>query len=105
MLGRNEVQEVIVVKVELHSAIDGRVTELARSVIHNIGNGTNPNIGDYQAFACRGRDADTLDKSMMAILRGEAKPVHEGQVLHHPRLAQHVLNLVAKALTAMGYGK
>lgn len=47
---------MIVVSVILHSAVTGQTTELARAVIHNVG-GTST-LGDYEAFACRGRDKD-----------------------------------------------
>lgn len=94
---------MIVVSVILKSAITGEATELARAVIHNVG-GTD-NLGDYEAFACRGRDKDALHASMVAILQKTAKPVHQGRVEKHPRHSQHVWNLVAKALASMGYGK
>lgn len=94
---------MIVVKVELHSAITGRVSEIARAVIHNTGG--NREYGDYGAFTARGRDGDALKKSMLSILNGQSKPVHQGEVKHHARLKEHVWNLVAKSLKAMGYGK
>lgn len=93
---------MLVIKVELHSAITGRVSEIARSVIHNIGG--NRDYGDYGAFSCRGRDAEELQKSMLAILQLRQKPVHQGKVKHHARLKLHVWTLVTKALIAMGYG-
>lgn len=94
---------MIVVSVMLHSAVTGETTELARSVIHNTGG--DRNYGDYEAFACRGRDKDALHKSMVSILIGETKPVYSGQVKHHKRLKLHVWTLVTKALIAMGYGE
>ncbi len=94
---------MIVVSVILHSAITGEVKEIARSVIHNVGGSSE--LGDYETFACRGRDKDALQASMISILRKVAKPVHTGRVEKHPRNSQHVWNLVAKALTSMGYGK
>lgn len=94
---------MIVVKVELHSAITHQVTEIARAVIYNAG-GTNT-LGDYETFACRGRSEASLRTSMGSILQKIATPTHRGRVEKHPRQAEHVWNLVAKALTAMGYGK
>ena len=94
---------MIVVKVELHSAISGQVSEIARAVIHNTG-GTHTK-GDYQALTMRGRDSEALHKSMVSILRGQTKAVHVGEVKNHARLQLHVWHLVAKALTAMGYGE
>lgn len=93
---------MIVIKVELHSAVTHQITELARTVIYN--NGGTGTLGDYKTFACRGRDAEALQKNMVAVLQG-ATPIHSGEVLKHQRLTEHVLNLVAKSLTAMGYGK
>jgi hypothetical protein len=92
---------MIVVKVELWSAIDGSRKELARAVIDNIG-GTNTH-GNYRARAMRGRDEEALQTNMISVLQKQSKPIHEGEVLNHPRLSQHVWNLVARSLTAMGY--
>lgn len=83
---------MIVVRFELHSANTGRVTELARMIICNIG-GTR-NSGDYSVEIMRGRSREALDKR---IVHKRAK------VLGHPRLSQHVWHLVAKALKASGY--
>lgn len=88
---------MIVVKVELWSAITGDKTELARMVIDNRGGSRTK--GDYGVATMRGRDADTLHKAMLA-----RSHTREGMVMGHPRLAEHVWNLVAKALTTMSYG-
>lgn len=94
---------MIIVSVLLHSAVTGETTELARAVIHNVG-GTST-LGDYEAFACRGRDKDALHDNMVAVLEKQTKPVRSGRIEKHPRQALHVWNLVAKALASMGYGK
>ena len=83
---------MIVVRVELHSAITGKLTELARMRICNIG-GTKTR-GDYSVEVLRGRDKETLDAG--TVLKA-------AEVLNHPRLSQHVWNLVAKALASAGY--
>lgn len=88
---------MIVVKVELHSAITGKVTEIARAVIHNVG-GTNTH-GDYKCFTLRGRDAEALEKNM----RNCGHHVRDGAVSAYPRLALHVWNLVARSLASMRY--
>lgn len=93
---------MIVVRVELWSAITGEKSELARAVISNEG-GTAQR-GNYLARAMRGRDEAALQKNMIDVMRG-AKPIHEARVENHARLSEHVWNLVAKSLTAMGYGK
>jgi len=89
---------MIVVKVELWSAVDGNVQELARMTIDNIGGTVQ--LGDYRARTMRGRSAEALHRAMLTntIQR-------EGRVLGHPRLREHVWNLVGKALTGMGYGQ
>lgn len=84
---------MIVVRVELHSAITGHVSELARMHISNTG-GTVAR-GDYQVTTLRGRSTDQLNRHV---------PQRRGKVTDHARLALHVWHLVAKALTAMGYG-
>lgn len=83
---------MIVVRVELHSAITRRVTELARMHICNVG-GTHTK-GDYSVETFRGRDKEALDKRIVQ---------RSGKVQGHSRLALHVWSLVAKALVAVKY--
>lgn len=90
---------MIVVRVELWSAINGQKTELARMVIDNIGGTVEK--GDYRAVTLRGRSKDALDKALLQHPKGAQR---EGRVVGHPRLREHVWNLVAKALSGMGYG-
>lgn len=87
---------MIVVRVELHSAINGRITELARMHIANDGSHPNPRHGNYMCRTIRGRSKDQLDQNT---------PQRKGGVHDHPRLAQHVWNLVAKCLYSMSYGR
>lgn len=89
---------MIIVRVELHSAIDGQKTEIARMMIDNIG-GTEK-VGDYRCRTYRGRSGDDLDRAMFteAVTR-------EGKVEGHRRLDLHVWHLVGKALKSMGYGQ
>lgn len=95
---------MIVIRVELHSAITGLTSEIARTVIYNDGTGNNRR-GNYKTFACRGRDEKALASSMRAVFARSSKPVREGEIKNHDRLGLHVWNLVVKALTAMGYDK
>ena len=90
---------MIIVRVELHSAITGQKTELARMVIDNIGG--SKNSGDYRTRTLIGRSEDALDRALMS---SPPKAQREGRVLGHARLKLHVWNLVAKALAGMGYG-
>lgn len=93
---------MIVVRVELHSAITGKRTELARMQIANVG-------GDMvrRNYACRtlrGRDTDALDKGItQRVHRGETD--REAEVDGWPSQAVHVWNLVGECLAQMGYGK
>lgn len=84
---------MIVVRVELHSAVTGETTEIARMLIDNIG-GTHKR-GDYRCRTLRGRNSADLDARVVQ---------REGRVRGHARLSQHVWHLVSKALTGMGYG-
>lgn len=92
---------MIVIKVELWSAISGQKTEIARMVIDNIG-GTHQR-GDYRCRTLRGRSEEALAKAMLSMDRPEAI-TRTGIIKNHPRLREHVWNLVAKCLTSMRYG-
>jgi hypothetical protein len=90
---------MIVVKVELWSAINGQTTELARMVIDNQGVSEDMKVGDYRARTFRGRSAKALTQAMVT-----GKVTREGKVIGHRRLDLHVWHLVSKALKNMGYG-
>ncbi|MGV3511856.1 MAG: hypothetical protein ACO1OX_07605 [Novosphingobium sp.] len=92
---------MIVIRVELWSAVSGQKSELARMVIDNIG-GTN-HLGDYRCRTLRGRSEEALDRALLTM--NSTGTQREGRVLGHARLREHVWNLVAKALTGMGYGQ
>lgn len=96
---------MIVVRVELWSAITGRKTELARLIIANEGTSENPRRGDYTAAALRGRDAETLQANTVAWVMNRKGAAHTGEVKNHARLQEHVWVLVTKALKACGYDK
>ena len=86
---------MIVVSISLDSAIhESRDKELARILIANVG-GTDT-LGDYKCVSLRGRGKEQLDRRVVQ---------RRGLVENHPRKAEHVLNLVAKALINLGYGK
>jgi hypothetical protein len=87
---------MIIVRVELWSAVTGQRTELARMTIDNIG-GTNERC-DYRIRSLRGRSEEALDR---ALINNTVQ--REAKVLGHPRLREHVWNLVAKGLVACGY--
>lgn len=87
---------MIIVRVELMSAVTGQTTELAR--MHICNEGGDLKLGDYGAYVMRGRDAATLSRSWAAHTF-----TRTGKVQRHPRLKEHVWNLVAKALHSTGY--
>ena len=84
---------MIVVRVELHSAITREVTELARMHIANDGTGTATRC-NYHAAVFRGRSREALDKQQIQ---------RSGAIADWPRQQLHVWNLVATLLAAMGY--
>jgi hypothetical protein len=86
---------MIVVRVELVSAINGRVTELARMHIANDGAGTAA-LSNYDGKTFIGRSTEALDR--MTVSR-------RGRIENWPRQRFHVWNLVARMLSEMGYTK
>lgn len=87
---------MIVVRVELWSAVDGSKTELARMHIANDGQATVENWrrGTYDGESFKGRNSAALDKRTVS---------KRGRVENWPRLDLHVWNLVAAMLHTMGY--
>lgn len=85
---------MIVVRVELHSAITGQRTELARMEICNQGSGS-VSLGDYAARTLRGRGEASLNQGALS---------RSTTLDRWPRQKLHVWNLVAALLSGMGYG-
>lgn len=85
---------MIIIKVELHSAVTNQITELARMKICNDGKSDNPNFGYYYAQSFRGRSTEQLNKETVAKTT---------RIEHWPRHRLHIWNLVCKALRQMGY--
>ena len=77
---------MIVVKVELHSAITGKVSELGRMHISNDGKTTkeDPNRGTYRVEILRKWSLDTVQK--------------ETHVTNWPRKSRTIWELVHKGL-------
>ena len=90
---------MIVLPIILQSAIDGRTEILGTLVIDNIGG--DAKVGNYRCRMFR-KAADGRFPEMRQLLR--TRPIREGKVLGHRRLAEPVGNLVAKALKELGYG-
>ena len=83
---------MIVVRVELHSAVTNKVTELARMYITN--KGTTGSLRSYKVCTFRGRDKEALDRRTIE---------RAADVERWPSERVHVWNLVQTALTIMGY--
>lgn len=89
---------MIVVPIMLWSAVSGKVENLGTIIIDNIG-GTQQR-GDYRVRAyAKGADAIGIVKMVAS-----KKPIREGRVIGHRRIAEPVGNLIAKAMKEMGYG-
>lgn len=86
---------MIVVRVELHSAITGRIQELARMHICNRGDGSNE-LRNYDVRTLRGRSREQLDKNVVQRTGGLEK---------FPSLRKHIWVLVLSALVTCGYHK
>lgn len=87
---------MIVVRVELWSAVTGVRTELARMRISNDGHATarDPGVGDYLGETLRGRSEHALD---------EGRAQRTGKVVGFNRHSLHVWHLVGRMLADMGY--
>jgi hypothetical protein len=96
---------MIVVRVELWSAINGKVTDLGTVMIDNVG-GTDTR-GDYRARAySKGvwkRFARYLQPRPAWALVKKAKPNRIGSITNHPRKSAPIWTLVRKALESMEY--
>ena len=98
---------MIIVRIELWSAVTREVTELARMKICNVG-GTHQRC-DYEAVTFRGRDRAALDRETVQrscrVENAGDDAERSCRIENYPRLAVHVWNLVARALDKMGYGQ
>lgn len=86
---------MIVVKVELWSAVTGVTSNLGTLVIDNTG-GTDSKA-NYRARMYK------KSKKDLRTQYATEKPIREGVVMGHARHAEPVQNLVAKALKQLGY--
>lgn len=91
---------MLVVRVELRSAITGKVTEIARMPLWNLGTGTAKR-GNYKGRTVPGKTDGPMIVPAM-FLEGR-KPMRSAEVDNYPRQSLHVWNLIARMLTAMGY--
>lgn len=86
---------MIVVTVQLHSAVTRKVTTLGQAIIHNVAVRDGGARGDYEV--CVGRKPDAIAGDLRAIIKN---PLRKGKVLNHARLSQSVWRLVLKGLVA-----
>ena len=84
---------MIVVKVELHSAITGKVSMLGRAVIDNVGASPNGKLGDYRVRVGNKRDACSTHAVTL-------RPLRTGLVQNWPRLSYSVWRLVLASLAS-----
>ena len=79
---------MIIVKVELHSAVTGQVQTLGLMRIANDGTGGTKK-GNYDCHVAHKRDA---------VKHQIGRPARTGKVRDYPRLSYNVWRLVARAL-------
>lgn len=90
---------MLVVTVELRSAIDGHREVLGEVVIANDGTGTHRK-GNYKAVAVRKGRKQPLGLSVSV---GSKDVTRQTEVKGYNRISEPVWNLVAKCLKGMGY--
>lgn len=79
---------MLVVKIELHSAITGKITEIGRTYIWNDGTVARNDRGNYGVAVCKkGRFTWPLTNALRT-----------GAVKDYPRLSYNVWRLIIRAL-------
>lgn len=86
---------MIVVKIELWSAITHRISEIGRMYIANDGSGSAER-GDYKAVVCKRGN----DKIPRPLDPAGPQPTRAGAIKDYPRLAYNVWRLIARACLA-----
>ena len=82
---------MIVIKLELHSAITGKVTEIGRTIIANTGSCDDITRSDYTVYVSR-RGKEFSNKRTLR------SPLRKGSVEDYPRLTYNVWRLVTRGL-------
>jgi len=85
---------MLVLKLELHSAVTGEIIHLGQMIIANDGTGDR-NTGNY--------DVKLGKKGNTDLKATYVKPMRSGKVEGHKRLAENVWSLVGKALRAVNF--
>lgn len=89
---------MLVIRVELHSAITGKITEIARMLLWNDGEG-NLGKGNYKAKTVQGKQEGNMPVREIR----DSSSMRDGEVNNYPRLSLHVWHLVARMLKSMNY--
>ena len=89
---------MIVIKIELHSAITGKITSLGEAVICNQGVEYQKRRFDYVFQIAR------KGKTVRDVLTGKSKPTREAVVSRWPRDQKTVWQLLQRALNE-AYGE
>jgi len=89
---------MLVVKIEIHGAVSGRVSEIGRMLIGNVSSSYGKR-GDYAVKVLRRRKQvlGPTDPKVMGQWK-TAKVTRTGEVLNYPRLSYNVWRLVSRAL-------
>lgn len=91
---------MLIVRVELHSAITRNTSEIARMIIANDGCGTSGR-GSYWGRAAKGViEGDTM---IPPAIMHDSRKLRHAEVQDYPRKSLHVWNLVSRMLKEMGY--
>lgn len=80
---------MLVLKLELHSARTGEVTEIGRTIIANVGG--DQDRGDYVCKVAKKRKTFNNKDTWF-------KPLRIGEVKNYPRMSYNVWRLVIRAL-------
>lgn len=83
---------MLVLKLELHSARTGEITEIGRTIIANVGGSTE--LGDYTCKVAR-KQPHGSEYSNLTVWK---KPLRTGTVTGYPRLRYNVWRLVIRSL-------
>ena len=86
--------KMLVVKVELHSAVTGEVKLLQQAIISNDGTSLLPDVGNYEVRL--GHEGEDNIKEVWE------NPRLEGKVDNYLRMEEDVWSLVRKAIEEVG---
>lgn len=83
---------MLVIRIELHSAITKKITVIGEMIVHNVGGTASK--GNYEVCVGRKNHVGNLKKIFH-------EPLRRGKVQNHPRKSQNVWRLVTKALLSV----